>query len=52
MESNIAETQNITPDDVTSSNVEENPYLSMIMTSRKDDYGGNAIRRVPVPLPM
>jgi len=32
------------------SKLRENPYLSIVMTSRNDDYGGNALRRMQVSL--
>lgn len=32
------------------SNIKRNPYLSIVMTSRNDDYGGNALRRMQVSI--
>jgi len=32
------------------SNLKEIPYLSIIMTSRNDDYGGNALRRMQISI--
>jgi len=34
----------------TASNLKENPYLSIIVTSRNDDYGGNALRRMEISI--
>ena len=34
----------------TNSNLETHPYLSIVVTSRNDDYGGNALRRMQVSL--
>ena len=34
----------------TMSNLKDNPYLSIVMTSRNDDYGGNALRRMQVSI--
>lgn len=31
-------------------NLKENPYLSIVMASRNDEYGGNALRRMQVSI--